>query len=292
MTVEAKMVEMSPRDVGYMGTAAGSVWVATSEGLVRIDPDDMSVDTVDPAPGGFGMFATESSVWASNFDLGTVTRFDAATGSPTVVAKLNGNPNALSVLDDAVWVGQHRGGAVTRLDARSGAVVLEVKAGRGGRSGPQGVTATPDAVWVGIPNIKGVVRIDPETNKVVATIPTKTSPCGGIAATADAVWVSSCFDDKVVVRIDPRTNEVIGEFPIGGYNGGAILVDGYPWFPVGGRLVRLDPATNKADGVVQFADTFEGFGTAVGFGSVWVGDAPGGQVARIPLSVLENWVTP
>jgi hypothetical protein len=281
------MVDLTSGDVGYMGIAGGSVWVATSERLVRINPDDMSVDTVDPTPGGFGMFATESAVWASNFDLGTVTRYDGATGAPTVAVNLDGNPNAISVLGDAVWVAQHRRGTVTRLDEASGKVVAEVDVGQSGPGGPQGVTATPDVVWVGIPNIRAVVGVDPRTNEVIATIPTVTSPCGGIAATPDVVWVSSCFDDRVVVRIDPRTNEVVGEFPIGDHNGGAILVNGYPWFPVGGRLVRLDPATNAPDGVVQFADAFESYGTAVGFGSVWVGGS--GKVARIPLSVLEEW---
>jgi virginiamycin B lyase len=249
------------------------------------------VVTVDDEP-GFGMFATESAVWVSSFDGATVTRFDPKTASPGVVAKVYGNPNAISVFGDTLWVAQHRGGAVTRLEEPSGSVVTEIKAGLTGRAGPQGVTATADAVWVGIPNTEAVVRIDPATNKVVATIPVTTSPCGGITATDDAVWVSSCFDDEKVIRIDPRSNQVVGEFSVGGNNGGASVVNGYPWFPVGNRLIRFNPTTNEVDGVVEFADAFQGFGSAVGFGSVWVGGIGGRSLARVPLDVLEDWATP
>ena len=119
-----------------------------------------------------------------------------------------------------------------------------------------------------------------------------TSPCGGIAASEDAVWVSSCFDDEKIIRIDPRSNELVGEFAIGGHNGGAVVVNGYPWFPVGNRLVRFNPATNEVDGVVEFADAFQGYGTAVGFDSVWVGSIGGRNLARVPLNALEDWATP
>ena len=289
--VDAPTVELSFRDTGYMGVSADSVWAATNTGLIRIDPDDMGMVTVDDTP-GFGMFATESSVWVSDYEHATVTRFDPESASPGVVSKVYGNPNAISVFGDSVWVAAHRGGTITRLNEPSGAVVVEVKVGNTGRSGPQGVTATADAVWVGIPNTEAVVRVDPATNKVVATIPVATSPCGGIAATDEAVWVSSCFDDEKIIRIDPRTNTVVGEFSIGGHNGGPVVVNGYPWFPVDNRLVRFNPTTNEVDGVVQFTDAFQGFGTAVGFGSVWVGGVGGRTLARVPLDVLENWATP
>ena len=289
--VEAQTVELSPRDVGYMGVSADSVWAASSAGLIRIDPDDMSMVTVDDTP-GWGMFATESGVWASDWDRAEVTRFDPDSAAPGAVSKVYGNPNAISVFGDSVWVAAHRGGTVTRLDGPSGDVIAEIKVGHIGPAGPQGVTATADAVWVGIPNTGAVVRVDPATNKVVATIPVTTSPCGGIASTVDAVWVSSCSDDEKIIRIDPRTNKVVGEFPIGGPNGGAVVVNGYPWFPVGNRLVRFNPATNEVDGVVEFIDAYQGYGTAVGFGSVWVGSVGGTRLARVPFDVLAEWATP
>jgi streptogramin lyase len=185
-------------------------------------------------------------------------------------------------------VAQHQRGTVTRLREPSGSIVSQVELGPAGRSGPQGVTATKTGVWIGIPNIGSVVRVDPASNTVVATIKTETSPCGGIAVQAEAVWVSSCYDDHFAVRIDPRTNTNVAEIDIGGNNGGAVIIDGSPWFPVANRLVRIDPATNRIDRVVEFApDGFLGFGSAIGFDAVWIGGLEPGQVARIPLTSLE-----
>ena len=66
------------------------------------------------------------------------------------------------------------------------------------------------------------------------------------------------------------------------------VVDGYPWFPVANRLVRIDPATNRIDRVVEFAtDEFLGFGSTIGFDAIWIGGLPG-QVARVPISALKK----
>jgi hypothetical protein len=177
---------------------------------------------------------------------------------------------------------------VTRLDGRSGKVTAEIEVGPAGAAGPQGVAVDKTAVWVGIPNIQSMVRIDPATNTVVSKITTKASPCGGLALAPDAVWVSSCFDDHFAIRIDPRTNALVAEIDIGGLNGGPILVDGYPWFPVYNQLVRIDPATNRIDRIVRFAKSaeFAAFGATVGFDSVWVGGH--GRIARIPIAALKH----
>ena len=238
------------------------------------------------------MFATESSVWVSDYERATVTRFDPAAASPTVVTTVYGNPNAISVFGDSVWVAAHRGGTVTRLDEPSGAVVAEVKVGYTGRSGPQGVTATADAVWVGIPNTEAVVRVDPATNKVVATIPVVTSPA---AASRRRTTRSGSRAASTTRRSSESTRERTrwsASFRSAGTTAVPSSSNGYPWFPVGNRLVQFDPATNEVDGVVEFADAFQGYGTAIGFGSVWVGSVGGRTLARVPLDVLENWATP
>ena len=96
------------------------------------------------------------------------------------------------------------------------------------------------------------------------------------------------YDDHFAVRVDPQDNRNVAEIDIGGNNGGAIVVDGYPWFPVANRLVRIDPATNRVDRIVEFAKSgFEGYGTALGFDAVWVGGVSG-FVAKIPVDALMN----
>jgi hypothetical protein len=285
--VAAEIIPIPDSDVGYLGVTGDAVWAATSSGLLRIDPKTLHIDWIDHA-GRFGLATTPTAVWSTDFDAGTVSRLDPTKRKLVALAEILGNPNGIAVFRDAVWVARHRGGAVDRLQAKTGKVMAEVDVGPAGASGPQGVAADATAVWVGIPNIDSVVRIDPTTNAVVATIKTTTSPCGGIAVQPDAVWVSSCFDDRHIVRIDPRTNVNLTEIDIGGHNGGAVLVDGDPWFPVGNRLVRVDPATNRIDRVIEFANgEFEAFGSAVGFGGLWIGGVDG-EIARIPIAALAN----
>ena len=285
--VAAQTVRFLDRDVGYLAVSADSVWVATSTGLVQLDPTKLKPRNVDDV-GRFGLAASADAVWVSDFGGGTVARLDAVTSKQTTSVELPDNPNAIAIIEGATWVAQHRGGTVTRLRETSGEAIAVIEVGPAGSSGPQGVAGDATAVWVGVPNIGAVVRIDPSTNKVVATVTTNVSPCGGIGLQPDAVWVSSCFDDHTIMRIDPRTNTLAAEIDIGGYNGGPVLVDGYPWFPVYNQLVRIDPATNRIDRIVKFAKSaeFEAFGTAVGFDSVWIGGH--GVVARIPIDALSD----
>ena len=282
--IAAEILDLDGAEVGYMAASAHHIWVATTSGLVRIDPKTSKPKFVDHE-GRFGVAASARSVWTTDFDAETVSRFDASTARRTTSAELVGSPNAVAVLGDSVWVAQHRRGSITRLVEPSARVLALIDVGPAGRSGPQGVTATADGVWVGVPNIGSVVRIDASSNAIVATIETPASPCGGITVLPDAVWVSTCFDDHFALRIDPRTNRNVAQVDIGGPNGGAVMVSGYPWFPVGGRLVRVNPATNSVDRVLEFADRFSAFGSTIGFGSVWIGGTEG-EVARVPLSAV------
>jgi streptogramin lyase len=283
--VEPDIIRVPGTDTGYLSVTTDAVWAAVSNGLVRIDPTTLEHEQIEQAP-RFGMAATQDAVWATNFDLGTVTRFDPATNEGTDVADLSGNPAALAIFGDSVWVAQQRGGSVTRLDEQSGQVVAEVPVSNVGFV--KGIAADAEGVWAGISANGIVVRIDPSSNEVVATIETTTSPCGGIALQPDAVWVSSCFDDRYAIHIDPRTNELVAQIDIGGNNGGAVLVDGYPWFPRGNRLVRIDPATDRIDQIVEFTPkAFTSFGATLGFGAIWVGSNDG-RIARIPIDALPS----
>jgi streptogramin lyase len=284
-SVEPDFIRVSRAETGYLSVTADTVWAADSSGLVRIDPTTLEPEQIEREP-RFGMAASQDTVWVTNFDAGTVTRFDPATNEGTDVAELTGNPAALAVFGDSVWVAQQRGGTLTRLDELSGNVVAEVPVADTGFV--KGIAADAQGVWAGISANGQVVRVDPSTNEVVATIETTTSPCGGIALQPDAVWVSSCFDDHYAIHIDPRTNELVAQIDIGGSNGGAVLVDGYPWFPRANRLVRIDPATDRIDQILEFTPkAFESFGATIGFDAIWVGSSDG-RIARIPMDALPS----
>jgi hypothetical protein len=294
LPANGEIIRLSPpsTEVGYLGATTDAIWAATSVGLREIDPISM---TATPAAGDttgrFGLVANADEVWVTNFIHDSVERRDVDSGEVELEVDVPDSANAMALFGEEIWVAQHHGGSVTVLERASGKVIAVIAAGNPGSSGPQGVAVNANGGWVGVPNAGAVFRIDPETHQVVAKVETSTSPCGGIAIQADAVWVSSCFDDRKAIRIDPATNSVVAEIDIGGENGGAVIVDGYPWFPVANRLVRVDPATNAVDKVVQLDEVrFKGFGSVVAFDAVWIGGVGGegaiGGVARIPLSVL------
>ena len=293
--MSAQMIDVPGSSHAYLGVTDEAVWAAESSGLVRIDPTKLESEQVERAS-RFGLAANQDEVWVTDIDAGTLSQFDPATSEGTEVADLSGNPGAVAIFGNSVWVAQEFGGSVTRLEASSGAVVKEIPVGIDGAAGPRGIAADSQGVWVGVPNEGSVVRIDPSTNEIVAEIEVTTSPCGGIALQPDAVWVSSCYNDHYVIHIDPRTNELVAEIDVGGFNGVPVLVDGYPWFPVGNRLVRIDPATDRIDQIVAFwfrsdfglmPDEFPSFGATVGFDSIWI-ESSDGRMARIGLDALQS----
>jgi YVTN family beta-propeller protein len=277
-------------DVGYMAASAKHLWVASSGGLVRIDPKALGFELIDEL-GRFGVAATEDAVWVTSFDDNTIDRLDPVTGKSTLSVAFRGRPNTLAIRGRTIWVAEHQGGAIAGFDSSSGKLLHEVSVGPMGFGGPQGIAANDEGIWVGSPNTSSVARLDPATNEVIAQVKVSKSPCGGIALQPEAVWVSTCFDDRFAIRLDPRTNALVAEIDLRGHNGTPILVDGYPWFPVGMRLVRINPAMNRVDRIVKVVDEskFESFGATIAFGAAWIGGADGvtdPRVIRIPLEAL------
>ena len=136
--IEAEVIRVSGTETGYLSVTADAVWAAVSSGLVRIDPTTLEFEQIEQAP-RFGMAASQDSVWATDFDGGTVSRFDPATNEGTQVAELSGNPAAVALFGDSVWVAQQRGGSVTRLEEPSGQFVAEVPVSDAGlREGHRG----------------------------------------------------------------------------------------------------------------------------------------------------------
>ena len=127
------------------------------------------------------------------------------------------------------------------------------------------------------PNSIGV--LDPESGEVIATVGLEDRP-GSVAATADAVWVTSP-DVGTVTRIEQEEQEIrdsiqVGEDPTGiavGFNGVWVVESGGP------SVSRINADTG------QVVDTIEvGNGpakVAVGEGSVWVTNRFDGTVSRI-----------
>jgi len=302
ISAEAAIPVVEPGWPVFDGTA---LWVFGADNQVtRIDPATNAAGlprTIpDLGPNFGGVAANSDGLWVTDFAADLVYRIDPVSLEIVAEIEVGSHPGGVSAFDDAVWTANLRGGSVTRIDPATNEVVATVIVGDAGPGGPHAIDVGLGSVWVSAgsgPDGSGgtVVRIDPATNLIQATIPipANASACGGFAVAADAVWMSSCFDQPTLVRIDPSTNLLVATIPVGGYVGGLILIDGAPWFTVESAneaapspLVRIDPATNTIDRVVSLGDTYRGEGLAIAAGSVWAQDMTNDQVLRIPLAAF------
>ena len=132
---------------GGLVYAFGQLWVGDDTSgatqVLRIDPVRRTVRRV--AAGGRPAYvtATSTAVWASDVEIGSVSRIDPRTLKATTTP-VGTSPVNLDVLHDQVWVPDDAANAVYRLDGR-GKVVLTVAAPEGG---PAVVAPVGDEMWV------------------------------------------------------------------------------------------------------------------------------------------------
>ncbi len=150
--------------------------------------------------------------------------------------------------------------------------------------GPDFPLAAFDSMWLLAPDgdDQAVVRVDPATNETIVRIPIPSSPCQGLVASDDAVWV--CLPEGAG-RIDPGTNTITGTIPfeVGpafgrlAFGAGAVwslATDGFDLT----NLARIDPATDE---VTTFPLGYPGGTIAFGFDAVWITARDAGLLLRV-----------
>lgn len=204
---------------------------------------------------------------------------------PLAVFPVPGNPDWQAVTPDAVWVTSGRKNLVARLDPKANTVLTLVETGPRPCSG---LVAAFGSLWVPIcgeadkPGTKGLQRIDLQTNKVVATLPVGPALSeGGIAATADSVWLTSEMKG-VLSRIDPETNRVVAEIDVP--KGSSVTVVGEDkavWVVSTEKnlVVRVDPQTNLITDRIEVGPNPRF--TTVGAGAIWTLNQGDGTVSRV-----------
>ena len=269
----------------------GSLWVADSHGLVRIDPATNAVVARISGPkGGDDIVFADGSVWYDSWEDGTVSRVDPRTNSIVATIPVGGGPEGMAVTPGSIWVASHYSWAVDRIDTATNSVTAVPMPGPAApANGPQEVTATPTGVWVGLPATNHVIRIDPVTNTVVAQIAAGVS-CGGLAADSSTVWVTNggC-GGRSIARIDPGTNKVVFSGVIGDMVlvTDAVIADASVYFRVQSitsGVERVDPTSDKVTGMLEIPNLPSDGGTflAYGAGSLWVRSPA--HVTRVQLS--------
>jgi len=204
--VDAKTLRLEsrvdlPRGGGYyqgLAYGGGSLWVGNLDGTSVTDPALTEIDphagrvvrTIRPRPpvGAMAFADGYGDVWMTNFDAGTMTRFDVPTGKLTTVGSGVVNPGSVVVDGNTVWVGDWNGGRVARLRAvgapRTRVITLPTRH----FAGIWNLAAGAGYIWVASPRDRMVWRIDPTTNTMtpihIGYLPT------GVAADANDVWVA------------------------------------------------------------------------------------------------------
>lgn len=117
--------------VGTIQVTDDAVWVFDLTGVTRVDPatntsTHLPLTVVGGGPSVLGSIGFDS-IWAGDFDLGQVRRYDATTGELRATVETR-TPEGVLATDDGVWVANHRNGTVSRIDPR---IRPDRRAGRG-----------------------------------------------------------------------------------------------------------------------------------------------------------------
>ena len=121
--------------------------------------------------------------------------------------------------------------------------------------------------------------IDPGSSKVAAQIPVGGAP-GGIAGSADAIWVSNT-GGNTVSRVDPQTNDLRQTVPVGGGPTGVAVTPNAVWVANGldGTVSRIDSQTNQVSQTIRVGNGPSG--VASGESAVWITNSSDGTLSRI-----------
>jgi virginiamycin B lyase len=279
-----------------LATDGTSIWLLTTDGeLARIDPLTNSIAatvTLSPATNAYQSLAGDrAGLWVTDWDATKVLRFDPVTLEATASIDVGTAPKGVLVTSAAVWIANTRGGSVERIDPKTNTIVATITLGPTGPSGPNWLARGFGSIWAGVPNTASVFRINEKTNAIEATIPIlgPASPCGGLAATSTAVWITSCDGSSLVTQIDPATNTVVGTIDLGGKGYTFAVVADRPWIsPTEGQIVRLDPVSHAVDRVIAPGPGFASGGgdVVVAAGSLWVMDWASNRVLRLPIAAF------
>jgi streptogramin lyase len=202
--------------------------------------------------------------------------------NPTATFELGGDPDWMSVGDDAVWISVSRKKAVFRIDAAANKVAAKVEFP--GKPG-SGLALGFGSLWVPIDGEKEtpatLARVDTATNRIITFLSAGPADSeGGITTSDDSVWIVT-DTEGTLARIDPSTNKVRQKIsvPAGSFN--PLYADGVVWVTgnASNVLTAVDAKSGDVIGSVPVGPKPR-FLTA-GAGSVWTLNQGDGSVTRV-----------
>lgn len=294
------VLQQLPIKVRELAAGDGSVWVATRDAVLEVDPmAGHALGAPVPLGKAVGIDVSRNILWVLQDHpvkprFGHLTKVNTSTHEILATVRVSREPQNLAVGMGHVWIPDEHDFvdvlAVRTLE-RVGRIAIE--------DGPRSIAIGGGAVWVGTAfNTPTVFRIDPESRRVVATLPDyELMTVGG-----GYVWAWT-QEGNVMRRIDPRTDQLVpGDLPLSeafpvsfGDGGGFAQLS----LPISGctaegrffvdpcsyrAIARLDPAglTRVSDPVPFPAN--EG-PTIVAYGAVW-GTSIYDDLLRLPVSAI------
>ena len=157
---------------------------------------------------------TEGSVWAA-VDTNNILRFDSVTGEALGSTPVGTFPIEPLAGLGAVWSENYDDGTLTRIDPATGAVVATIVIPQFAGQGPRDIAAGASLLWAITPRQNTMVAIDPATNTVVREVPLDDVLHCGVTVAAQRVWVEGCDAGDPTQVFDEATGALQGSYPGG-----------------------------------------------------------------------------
>jgi YVTN family beta-propeller protein len=238
------------------------------------DPGRPSTVTIGSSPWGVAFDGT--SIWASNFGSGTVSKIDPATNTVVATVTVGGNPSGLAFDGTNLWVANESANSVSKINPATNAVTATVAVGLN----PYGVAFDGTSIWVTNTGSASISKIDPATDAVMASVDVGLSFPWGLAFDGTSVWVAN-HGSNSVSKINPITNDVTATIPVGlspigvAFDGTSIWVTN----AVSASVSKINPATNTVSATVAVGANPNG--VAFDGTSIWVANQSSANVSKV-----------
>jgi DNA-binding SARP family transcriptional activator/streptogramin lyase len=255
-----------------VAAAGDAVWVSNNEDetVTRVDPKTGHTDTIGGLRPPFDLVADgHGHVWFTTGGYDQVTRIDTRTLHKDVVVPLGRTTYLLGIGAGSLWVTETPSnlgdpGSVARINLETAKVERVYQVG----PFPVDVKVGKGAAWVTNGAGASVSRISLGDGSV-ERIPIGLKP-GPLAIAFGSLWIIAGEGHDTVWRLNPETRQPDA----------VIKVDKFPfnltadarglWVAIRdtGRIVRIDPRTNRVMRTVRLG--YKPQGMAVGDGVLWV----------------------
>ena len=196
---------------------------------------------------------------------------------PPAATQIGSPPFGLATGGGSVWVGGLGSGDVIRVDPATGKILKRITVG----ARVFNLAAAPGAVWAIDNALSTAVRIDTKSGNVTARVPVGFQPYD-IEWGFGSAWVANA-GDGTVWRI--TNGKVVKKIKVGTEPNGLTAYHGALWVSdhTLGKVVRIDPATNKITATLRIAgaDWITGLGD-----NIYVSQETN-QVSRISVRSLK-----